>query len=151
DRNGLIVFVPTGAYDDSAGPVTLFDVIPTRAFIPWDDDLRSFRFDQPVIFPLATSLYDRKRLDAALIDGTMSESPIRVAATDRVLEGLSLTPTTSTTSNGTATITYRHLTIDDGAVLRVWVSLSPAYFGNASVGTNTVSVLVDTGTGNQTV
>jgi hypothetical protein len=149
DRNGLLLVVQNSAYDDSIGHVTALNVVTTRAFVPWDATLHTFRFDQTVSFPLDTPLYDHKRFVAAQVSGNVSEAASQQVQTgDRSVRAYSLE---APQPGGTAAVTFGNVYIPGSGAFQAWVSLHPRFFNSASAGTQRVDVRVRDGTGETTV
>jgi hypothetical protein len=117
-------------------------VIGARAFIPWDAAQQRFAYEAPVVFPLATRLYDHPRFEAARKTGKVAEAgPVKVDLKDRLVRALDLQPSPDDPARQ-AQLTYPNLWIPDGATFQAWVAIHPRLFNHKDVGTVHVEVRV---------
>lgn len=132
DRYGLLVLAPTNAYFISSGDWKQLNLIPARAFVPWDPQRNRFAMEGVVVFPLPTLLVDPTRIAAATVKGQAGPAgQVIVNSGGPNLRTLSLQPSLPLSGGPykESAITFSDMEILPGARFKSFISLHPRLFG----------------------
>lgn len=148
DGYGLLVLAPTNAYFISSGDWKQLNLIPARAFVPWDPQRNRFAVESAVVFPLPILLVDLARVAVATMRGQAGLGGLQMVNLGAPnLRTLTLQPSLPLSGEPykESAITFSDLEILSGAQFKSFISLHPRLFGLSNSPPVTLQLWVNSG------